>query len=100
MKLFPKILLGVVALVILAFPTAIVVNILRVVTLGILSLFSTNFTGGEFHSFIGLVWLVPAFLIYLGLMWIIGKMMIDVPTGGSPPSRSVNSTASPQVRRK
>jgi exosortase len=65
------------ALVIMAVPTAIVVNILRVVTLGILSLFDVGLAAGDFHTFIGLVWLVPAFLIYLGLMWCIRHMVIE-----------------------
>lgn len=70
-----------VALVAMAFPTAIFVNVLRVVTLGLLSLVSTDFTAGDFHSFIGLLWLVPAFMIFMGLMWIIGKLVVDQPAG-------------------
>jgi exosortase len=68
-----------VALVLLAVPTAIVVNVLRVVTLGVLSMVDSDFAAGEFHSFIGLVWLIPAFLIYLGLSWILRHMVIDAP---------------------
>jgi exosortase len=66
-----------VLLVVLAVPNAIFVNILRVVTLGLLSLLDTGFAAGDFHSFVGLVWLVPAFFIYLGLMWIIRKLVVD-----------------------
>jgi exosortase len=65
------------ALVLMAVPTAIAVNILRVVTLGILSLLDVGFAAGDFHSFIGLVWLVPAFMIYLGLMWCIRHSVIE-----------------------
>ena len=65
------------ALVILAVPTAIVVNILRVVTLAMLSLVDADFAAGDFHTFIGLVWLVPAFLIYLGLMWILRRLVVE-----------------------
>ena len=64
-------------LVLMAFPTAIFVNVLRVTTLGILSLYDTGFAEGDFHSFIGLVWLIPAFFIYLGLMWVIRKMVVE-----------------------
>ena len=66
-----------VLLVVLAVPNAIFGNILRVVTLGLLSLLDTGFAAGDFHSFVGLVWLVPAFFIYLGLMWIIRKLVVD-----------------------
>jgi exosortase len=69
-----------VVLVILAVPTAIFVNILRVVTLAVLALVNPNFAAGDFHSFIGLVWLLPAFLIYLGLMWILRDMVVEVDT--------------------
>ena len=65
------------ALVILAVPTAIFVNILRVTTLGVLSLYDVGLAQGDFHSFIGLVWLVPAFLIFLGLMWVIRKLVVE-----------------------
>ncbi len=65
------------ALVFMALPTAIFINVLRVVTLGILSLADSEFAAGDFHSFIGLVWLVPAFMIYLGLMWIIRHVTVE-----------------------
>lgn len=74
-----------VLLVAMGVPTAIFVNILRVCTLGVLTIFDADFAAGDFHSFIGLLWLVPAFLIYLGLMWIISHMVIEEP---SSPSRS------------
>ena len=66
-----------VALVLLAIPTAILVNILRVMTLAVLSLFDTGFAAGDFHTFIGLLWLVPAFLIYLGLMWVLRHLVVE-----------------------
>jgi exosortase len=71
-------------LVLLGIPTAIVVNVLRVTTLAILSLFDTDFAAGEFHTFIGLLWLVPAFLMYLGLMWILRHIVIEEPRAAAP----------------
>lgn len=68
-----------IALVALAVPTSIFVNVLRVVTLGLLSLLDTEFAAGDFHSFIGLVWLIPAFLIYMGALWIIKHLVIESP---------------------
>jgi len=56
---------------------AIGVNVLRVYTLGILSLFDSNFAAGDFHSFVGLVWLVPALLLYLGIMWFLRNLFVD-----------------------
>lgn len=66
-----------VTLVLLGLPTALAVNILRVVTLAVLSMLNAGFAAGEFHSFIGLVWLIPAFLLYLGVMVVLRKMVIE-----------------------
>ena len=65
--------------VLMGIPTAIFVNILRVVSLGLLSLVDSDLAAGDFHSFIGLVWLVPAFLIYLGVIWIVRHLVTEGP---------------------
>lgn len=70
-----------VILVVMGVPTAIVVNIVRVVTLALLALVDANFAAGDFHSFIGLVWLVPAFLIYLGVMWVVRHIVTEEEPG-------------------
>jgi exosortase len=64
-------------LVLMAFPTAIFVNMLRVVTLALLSMVDVNLAAGDFHTFIGLIWLVPAFLIYLGCMWVVTNIVVE-----------------------
>ncbi len=64
-------------LVLMGVPIAIGVNVLRVVTLGLGSLYDVSFAQGDFHTFIGLVWLVPAFLIYLLMMWILERAFPD-----------------------
>lgn len=69
-----------IVLVLMAFPTAIFVNMLRVVTLALLSLVDADLAAGDFHTFIGLIWLVPAFLIYLGCMWIVTNIVIEEDT--------------------
>ena len=58
-----------------AIPTALVVNILRVMTLGVLATYDSEFAAGDFHSMIGMLWLVPAFFIYLGIMWLLRNLM-------------------------
>jgi exosortase/archaeosortase family protein len=68
------------------FPVALGVNVLRVFTLGILSLYDSNFAAGDFHSFVGLVWLVPALLLYLGIMWFLSNLFVDE---GRKPTASV-----------
>jgi exosortase len=66
-------------LVLLGIPIALLVNILRVVTLALLSFVDTDFASGDFHTFIGLVWLIPAFLLFLGSMWIIRNLVTEAP---------------------
>lgn len=69
-----------VLLVLCAVPTAIIVNILRVITLSLLSILDVGFAAGDFHSFIGLVWLVPAYFLYLGLRRVIQMLVLEVET--------------------
>jgi exosortase len=65
-------------LIALAVPVAVFVNMLRVATLGVLSLWDVGFAGGQFHAFIGFVWLVPAFLVFLGIMSVVQRLVVEV----------------------
>ena len=58
-------------------PISLFVNVLRVASLGLLSMIDPNFSTGEFHSMVGLVWLVPAFLMFLGAMWVIRNLVVE-----------------------
>lgn len=58
-----------VVLVVTALPIAIVLNALRIATLGVLSLYNPNFSQGQMHMFIGTLLLVPGFLAYMGVLW-------------------------------
>lgn len=64
-------------LVAMGIPVAIGVNVLRVVTLGVLSLWDINFAAGEFHNVVGLIWLMPAFIFYLGILWFLRHLVVD-----------------------
>ena len=64
-------------MILLAVPVAVFVNMLRVATLGVLSLWDMEFTTGEFHHFIGFIWLIPAFLAYMGIMWVIRRLVVE-----------------------
>jgi exosortase len=73
-----------VALVAMGVPVAVFVNVLRVATLGLLTMVNPEFAAGEFHHFIGLLWLVPAFLLYLLVLWILGNLVVtEDEAGGS-----------------
>lgn len=87
-----------VVLVVLAVPTAIAVNIMRVVTLGLLAMIDVDFAAGDFHTAVGLVWLVPAFLIYLGLMWVVSRIVVEADTGAeTQPSTPMQVKGSDEV---
>ena len=64
-------------MILLAVPVAVFVNMLRVATLGVLALWDMEFTTGEFHHFIGFLWLVPAFVAYMGIMWVIRRLVVE-----------------------
>ncbi|MBM4113164.1 MAG: exosortase/archaeosortase family protein [Phycisphaerae bacterium] len=81
-----------VALVLMGVPVAIAVNILRVATLGMLTLGDVDLVQGEFHLFIGLVWLVPAFLMYLGIQWCL-QVIADPWTKSASPSTAKGGAA-------
>lgn len=66
-----------IVLVGLGIPIAIFVNILRVLTLGYLSLIDSGLAAGDFHALIGLIWLMPAFLLFLGAMWVVRKLVVE-----------------------
>jgi exosortase len=73
-------------LVVLALPVAIFVNILRVVTLAVLSLVDVGLAAGDFHTFVGLIWLVPALFIYFGIIWVIRQMVVQPETAAAGPA--------------
>ena len=60
-----------VVLVALGLPIAIVVNILRITTQGILDSMDSALSVGEAHSMLSLLWLIPAMLLYLFFLWVL-----------------------------
>jgi exosortase len=87
-----------VLLILLGIPVAVFVNVLRVVTLGFLSRYDVNFVSGEFHTFVGMVWLIPAFLVFILLMWIVRKLVVENPAdleSQVPPGQKLRFTKSP-----
>lgn len=80
-----------VILVLSALPTALFVNILRVMTLGVLATYDSGLADGDFHSMVGLLWLIPAFFIYLGIMWLLRNIVV----GDEPDAESMSSASEP-----
>lgn len=65
-----------ITLIVLAVPVAVLVNIIRVATIGVMTTFDESWARGDAHIFLGLVWLFPALLLYLGLSWIVQHIVI------------------------
>lgn len=74
-----------IALVLCAVPVALAVNVLRVTSLGILSLFDANLAQGEFHHFVGVLWLLPGLAMFLGVVWVLRRMVVDESDSGTVP---------------
>lgn len=66
-----------VLLVAMALPVAVFINILRVATIGFMSTKDVGWARGDAHMFLGLLWLVPAVLLYMGIAWVLNNLFID-----------------------
>lgn len=73
------------ALMLLAVPVAIVVNVGRVAILGLLTLADPNLAAGQAHTLIGTLLLVPGLLLFMLVVWILNRVVEDrAATGVSP----------------
>jgi exosortase len=97
-----------VLLIVLAPVVAILMNVLRVAVLALLNLVNPELAAGDAHMLIGMLLLVPALGLYLGIVWALNRVVREeagapVPTPaafgpgwgwlGSPRSRWVAGTA-------
>ena len=67
------------ALILLAVPVALLMNVVRVAVLGIGSLYNPSFAQGQAHMLIGTILLVPAFFLYMGIVWALNKLVVETP---------------------
>ncbi len=65
------------ALVLMAAPVALFTNIFRVVSLGVASIWDANLAAGDAHTLIGVLWLIPGFLLFMGLVWVLKNVVRD-----------------------
>ena len=66
-------------LVFSAFPVALIVNIVRVLVLGLLSLIDQDLGSGEVHTMVGVFLLVPAWLLFLGVAELLKRLIVEEP---------------------
>lgn len=70
-----------IALMLLAGPVAVAMNIIRVAVLGLVSLVDPELASGDAHMVIGTLLLIPSLFFFLGLGWVLDRL-ISEPEGG------------------
>jgi exosortase len=79
-----------IALIMLAAPVALLMNIVRVATLALLSLIDPELAHGDAHMLIGTILLVPSLGLFLGVVWALKRAIPeekhtdDVAPSGTP----------------
>lgn len=61
----------------LTIPIAVAVNVGRVTILGLLYLYDRELAQGAFHTFVGMLMLIPGLLCFLGIGWILEHLFIE-----------------------
>jgi len=69
------------AVVLLAVPVAVVMNVLRVAVLGLLTLIDADLASGDAHTLIGTLLLIPSLGVFMGIVWALNRI-IEEPAGG------------------
>ncbi len=66
-----------IALLLMATPVALFMNIIRVGVLGIASLYDPALASGDAHMLIGTLLLIPGLGLFLGVVWILNKIVLE-----------------------
>ncbi|MFN0010885.1 MAG: exosortase/archaeosortase family protein [Phycisphaerales bacterium] len=66
-----------VALLLLAVPVALLMNVGRVAVLGVLTLKDPALAQGQAHMLVGTILLIPAFILYMGIVWALNRTVRD-----------------------
>ncbi len=64
-----------IALILLAGPVAVFMNMIRVTVLGLLMMVNPELAEGDAHTLIGTILLVPSLLLFLGLAWMLNRLI-------------------------
>ncbi len=86
------------ALLMLALPVAIFINVVRVVVLGLVSLYDPQLATGDAHTFIGTLLLFPGFGLFWLTKWALDKVIEPSPTLPPPPPPVRRATADAEGR--
>ncbi|MEM7576182.1 MAG: exosortase/archaeosortase family protein [Planctomycetota bacterium] len=66
-------------------PVALAVNIARVTTLGLLNLWDPQLAQGQSHIAVGMLWLIPGLILFLGIGKLLDMMVIEPEDEVEPP---------------
>ena len=66
-----------IAIMLVAGPVAVAMNVFRVAVLGWLSLIDPDLASGDAHMVIGTLLLIPSLLLFMGLVWILNRLEND-----------------------
>ncbi len=72
-----------IGLILLAIPVSLLMNAVRVTVLGLLTLVNPDLAAGEAHTLIGTLLLVPALLLYMGVVWVMNRLVREPSEGGA-----------------
>lgn len=75
-----------IAVVALSVPVALFMNIIRVAVLALLSLSNPELATGNIHMVIGTLLLVPGLFLFLGVVWILQRIVREEPASPSAPA--------------
>ncbi|MCC6322448.1 MAG: exosortase/archaeosortase family protein [Phycisphaerales bacterium] len=70
----------------LAPPLALLLNIVRIMVLGIASLYDQNLSAGQAHTFIGTLLLIPGFFMYMGIVLALNKAVPEAARSAPGPA--------------
>ena len=66
-----------IVLIAVALPVALFINVIRVSSLGLLSMIDSGFAEGEFHQLVGVLWLLPGLFLFMGILWMVQRLGSD-----------------------
>jgi exosortase len=81
-----------IALLLLAVPVAVSMNVLRVVVLGVLTLIDPALAAGDAHMFIGTILLVPGLGLFLLVLWMLNRIFVDEPEAAPAPAPAAGAS--------
>lgn len=84
-----------VALVLLSIPVAVGLNVVRVAVLGIAALFDSKLAAGDAHMLIGTLLLIPGFFMFLGVVWVLERVVKDEETPAKKPMKTQAAAKAP-----